>query len=139
MTALTLTRSDPTKNLHRYYRLDVQPDLFGAWCFIREWGRIGHRGGQSRPRPEFRGPRVRARVRRLENRRGNRSICRHRPSASPFRGLSAAQPAGSITSSVRQPNPVRFHNILARLQSEEQSEERAKPCTTPIIISGQVL
>lgn len=23
MTALTLTRSDPTKNLHPYYRLDV--------------------------------------------------------------------------------------------------------------------
>ena len=44
MTALTLTRSDPAKNLHRYYRLDVQPDLFGAWCFIREWGRIGKSG-----------------------------------------------------------------------------------------------
>jgi predicted DNA-binding WGR domain protein len=50
MTALTLTRSDPTKNLHRYYRLDVQPDLFGAWCFIREWGRIG-RSGQVREVP----------------------------------------------------------------------------------------
>lgn len=36
MTALTLTRSDPAKNLHRYYRLDMQPDLFGAWCFIRK-------------------------------------------------------------------------------------------------------
>ena len=44
MTALTLTRSDPTKNLHRYYRLEVQPDLFGEWCFIREWGRIGKSG-----------------------------------------------------------------------------------------------
>jgi len=51
MTATTLTRRDPTKNLHRYYRLDVQPDLFGAWCFIREWGRIGQRGGQSRTVP----------------------------------------------------------------------------------------
>jgi predicted DNA-binding WGR domain protein len=50
MTALTLTRRDPTKNLHRYYRLDVQPDLFGAWCFIREWGRIG-RSGQVRVVP----------------------------------------------------------------------------------------
>jgi hypothetical protein len=38
MTAITLHRSDPAKNLHRYYRLDVQHDLFGAWCFIREWG-----------------------------------------------------------------------------------------------------
>jgi predicted DNA-binding WGR domain protein len=51
MTALTLRRSDPIRNMHRYYRLDVQLDLFGAWCFIREWGRIGHRGGQSRTVP----------------------------------------------------------------------------------------
>ncbi len=48
MTAITLHRRDSAKNLHRYYRLDVQPDLFGAWCFICEWGRIGQRGGQSR-------------------------------------------------------------------------------------------
>jgi predicted DNA-binding WGR domain protein len=51
MTVLTLHRTDPTKNLHRYYRLEVQPDLFGAWCFIREWGRIGQRGGQRRSMP----------------------------------------------------------------------------------------
>jgi predicted DNA-binding WGR domain protein len=51
MTAFTLIRSDPAKNLHRYYRLDVQRDLFGEWCLIREWGRIGQRGGQSRTVP----------------------------------------------------------------------------------------
>jgi predicted DNA-binding WGR domain protein len=50
MTALTLRRSDPVRNLHRYYRLDVQPDLFGEWCFIREWGRIGQ-AGQTRTVP----------------------------------------------------------------------------------------
>jgi predicted DNA-binding WGR domain protein len=50
MTAITLRRSDPTRNLHRYYRLDVQLDLFGAWCFIREWGRIGQ-AGQTRTVP----------------------------------------------------------------------------------------
>jgi predicted DNA-binding WGR domain protein len=33
--------------MRRYYRLDVQPNLFGQWCFIREWGRIG-RAGQVR-------------------------------------------------------------------------------------------
>ena len=44
MTAITLYRTDPTRNLHRYYRLDVQPDLFGTWCVIREWGRIGKSG-----------------------------------------------------------------------------------------------
>jgi len=44
MTAITLHRSDPAKNMWRYYRLDVQRDLFGAWCFIREWGRSGQAG-----------------------------------------------------------------------------------------------
>jgi predicted DNA-binding WGR domain protein len=50
MTALTLTRSDAARNMHRYYRLDVQPDLFGQWCCIREWGRLGS-AGQVRSAP----------------------------------------------------------------------------------------
>ena len=29
MSAITLTRRDATRNLYRFYRLDVQPDLFG--------------------------------------------------------------------------------------------------------------
>lgn len=28
----------------RLYKLDVQPDLFGGWTIIREWGRLGHPG-----------------------------------------------------------------------------------------------
>jgi predicted DNA-binding WGR domain protein len=44
MTAITLRRIDPAKNMRRFYRLDVQPDLFGQWCLIREWGRIGSAG-----------------------------------------------------------------------------------------------
>jgi predicted DNA-binding WGR domain protein len=47
MSAVTLHRRDPARNMWRYYRLDVQPDLFGQWCFIREWGRTGS-GGQTR-------------------------------------------------------------------------------------------
>jgi hypothetical protein len=73
MTALTLTltRSDPAKNLHRYYRLDVQP---GAWRFIREWGphRPTRRAEPHRPLPYFR-PRLRPRStgqRRRKERRG---------------------------------------------------------------------
>ena len=50
MSAITLRRSDPSRNMHRYYRLDVQPDLFGAWCCVREWGRIGQ-AGQTRSSP----------------------------------------------------------------------------------------
>jgi predicted DNA-binding WGR domain protein len=41
MTAIILHRIDPAKNMRRFYRLDVQRDLFGQWCLIREWGRIG--------------------------------------------------------------------------------------------------
>jgi predicted DNA-binding WGR domain protein len=44
MTAVTLHRIDPTQNMSRFYRLDLQPDLFGAWGVVREWGRIGRPG-----------------------------------------------------------------------------------------------
>jgi predicted DNA-binding WGR domain protein len=27
-------------------RLDVQPDLFGGFAVVKEWGRIGARGGR---------------------------------------------------------------------------------------------
>ena len=44
MNAVILYRIDATKRMHRFYRLDVQPDLFGQWCLMREWGRIGSSG-----------------------------------------------------------------------------------------------
>jgi predicted DNA-binding WGR domain protein len=28
----------------RFYKLDVQPTLFGKWTLVREWGRIGRPG-----------------------------------------------------------------------------------------------
>ena len=48
MKAVILTRTDAARNLYRFYRLDVQRDLFGHWCCVREWGRIGSGGGQTR-------------------------------------------------------------------------------------------
>ncbi len=42
--AILLHRIDPAKNMHRFYRLDVAPDLFGRWCLVAEWGRIGRPG-----------------------------------------------------------------------------------------------
>ena len=39
-----LTRRDPSKNMARFYALDVHPDLFGAWLLTAEWGRIGQSG-----------------------------------------------------------------------------------------------
>lgn len=44
MSATVLYRIDPARRMHRFYRLDVQPDLFGNWCFMCEWGRIGTTG-----------------------------------------------------------------------------------------------
>jgi predicted DNA-binding WGR domain protein len=41
---VTLRRIDPTKNMARFYALDLQPDLFGAIMLIRQWGRIGTGG-----------------------------------------------------------------------------------------------
>lgn len=42
-----LEKLDPTKNIARYYRMSVLPNLFGEWTLRREWGRIG-RSGQVR-------------------------------------------------------------------------------------------
>jgi predicted DNA-binding WGR domain protein len=36
MTAIMLHRINPARRMHRFYVLDVQPDLFGQWCLIRE-------------------------------------------------------------------------------------------------------
>jgi predicted DNA-binding WGR domain protein len=50
MNSVILYRIDTSKRMHRYYRMDVQPDLFGQWCLMREWGRIGS-NGQTRSIP----------------------------------------------------------------------------------------
>lgn len=44
MNSVTLYRIDPARNMQRWYHLDIQPDLFGSHCLIREWGRLGHSG-----------------------------------------------------------------------------------------------
>ena len=50
MAAVTLHRIDTTRRMSRFYRLDLQPDLFGGCSLVREWGRIG-RAGQVRATP----------------------------------------------------------------------------------------
>nr|WP_316650714.1 WGR domain-containing protein [uncultured Gellertiella sp.] len=42
---LYLERRDPALNMARFYRLCLQPTLFGEVVLLREWGRIGT-GGQ---------------------------------------------------------------------------------------------
>ena len=43
----SLYRVEPSKNMNRYYTLSVQPNLFGGFSLLRNWGRIGT-GGQIR-------------------------------------------------------------------------------------------
>lgn len=36
-----------TRNISRFYRMEIIKNLFGEWTLYREWGRIGQ-GGQIR-------------------------------------------------------------------------------------------
>ncbi|WP_176086554.1 WGR domain-containing protein [Martelella sp. HB161492] len=41
-----MERIDPPRRMRRFYRVTVEPTLFGEWALVREWGRIGSSGGQ---------------------------------------------------------------------------------------------
>ena len=41
---LVLRRVDPETNVHRFYALMIERDLFGRIVLVRHWGRIGTRG-----------------------------------------------------------------------------------------------
>jgi hypothetical protein len=38
------TCTDPTRNIDRFYVVQVMPTLFGDWAVMREWGRRGSPG-----------------------------------------------------------------------------------------------
>jgi predicted DNA-binding WGR domain protein len=40
----SLIRVSPERNEHRFYRLEVWPDLFGRVLLVRQWGRLGTPG-----------------------------------------------------------------------------------------------
>jgi predicted DNA-binding WGR domain protein len=44
MTAFVLHHTDPARNMRGFYIRDVQPNLFGLGCLIREWDRKGQGG-----------------------------------------------------------------------------------------------
>lgn len=75
MTAVVLERVDVARNMMRFYRLDVQPTLFGEWSLVKEWGRIGS-GGTVRSAvfdSEEAAETARARQQRTKEHRGYRS------------------------------------------------------------------
>jgi predicted DNA-binding WGR domain protein len=41
---LFLTRTEPARNIDRYYVVGITPTLFGEWAVLREWGRRGSPG-----------------------------------------------------------------------------------------------
>jgi predicted DNA-binding WGR domain protein len=41
---LHLRRTDPARNMARFYVLSIQPTLFGGASLMRNWGRIGRNG-----------------------------------------------------------------------------------------------
>lgn len=41
---LFLRRTEPARNMHRFYLMTVQRDLFGGASLVREWGRVGSSG-----------------------------------------------------------------------------------------------
>jgi predicted DNA-binding WGR domain protein len=47
MVLAQLHRIDPDANMARYYCVDIAATLFGEFCVIRTWGRIGTRGRKS--------------------------------------------------------------------------------------------
>ena len=42
-----LERHIVEENVHRFYAIDINRDLFGHWLLVRRWGRAGRKGGQS--------------------------------------------------------------------------------------------
>jgi hypothetical protein len=43
---MDLTRVDPSQNLHRFYRMEIAPGLFGDWSLVRAGpGRLVRHGG----------------------------------------------------------------------------------------------
>jgi predicted DNA-binding WGR domain protein len=82
-----LTKSDPARNMSRFYLLDIQPTLFGEWALLREWGRIG-RDGQSRRALFHRQAEAEATLGRELKRRDRRGYerltCQRPPASNPL-------------------------------------------------------
>jgi predicted DNA-binding WGR domain protein len=44
LAPVRLTRRDPDRNMARFYRISLEPTLFGEVSLVRNWGRIGTTG-----------------------------------------------------------------------------------------------
>ena len=71
-----LTHTDPSRNMARYYRMTIQPTLFGEWSLVREWGRIG-RGGQIKVTPYLTRAEAEAALAAISLKKERREYIRH--------------------------------------------------------------
>ncbi len=69
-----LCRVDPARNMRRFYRLDIEPDLFGGVLLMKEWGRIGARGRMVAERYDSAAPALAALQKQAERKR-RRGYC----------------------------------------------------------------
>ena len=81
MNAVILYRIDGPKRMHRFYRLDVQPDLFGQWC-LRANGVASAAPGRRAPCPSL--PRRKQRP-------------HYNANAPPKSGAAICSPVGSLS------------------------------------------
>jgi predicted DNA-binding WGR domain protein len=62
---------ETARNMQRFHRLDIQPDLSGNRCLLREWGRIGG-GSQVLRRPYSTGDEAQAALQRQQAKKEQR-------------------------------------------------------------------
>jgi predicted DNA-binding WGR domain protein len=63
-----LTRTDPARNIDRFYVAEITPTLFGEWTMLREWGRRGSPGTVRLRRYEHRDDAQSAKARTIKKR-----------------------------------------------------------------------
>jgi predicted DNA-binding WGR domain protein len=73
---IVLHKHDPARNQHRFYALQITPNLFGAWSLIRSWGRIGTAGQQRASWHDTREAAEQARDRLLQAKQRRGYVCR---------------------------------------------------------------
>ncbi len=69
MTPVHLRRIDATRNMRRFYRLDIEPDLFGGVLLLKAWGRMGTRGRVTAERHDSEAPALAALQKQAERKR----------------------------------------------------------------------
>ncbi|MBU2888874.1 WGR domain-containing protein [Celeribacter halophilus] len=90
---IEMKKTDDTQNMHRFYRMSLQTDLFGNISFLREWGRIGSRGQIRIDTHEEKAAAIKAMVKLAteKQRRGYRLACRQTTPPASARAQPASQ------------------------------------------------